>query len=231
MSDTLELKALIRKKLGTGESRLVRRNNMVPAIIYGEGKDPLSVSIETKILKKEMENQGFFSKQFNIVIGDDRHRVLAKDVQIHPVKESLIHVDFLRIGKDTKVTVFVPVQFKNENLCDGLKQGGVINIVRREVELKSPVDSIPEVLEVDLKGLQIGDSIHMSDINISEEVTPVISDRDFTVATIAPPTVMRVEDEKVDDSSSGEQEEKSTAESANSDDKDSSSKEEKKSDK
>ena len=189
MSNVSEIKASLRDKVGTGESRMHRRNNKVPCIIYGEKKDPLSINIDIKILKKELENPGFFSKQFDLNVDGNKHRVLAKDIQLHPVKESLVHIDFLRIGENTKVTVFVPVKFINENLCDGLKQGGVINVVRREVEVKSPVTSIPSVLEADLTGLQIGDSIHISSIKLSDDVKPVISDRDFTIATIAPPTV------------------------------------------
>ena len=220
MSDVSELKAVIRKNVGTGQSRMHRRNNLIPGIIYGEKKDPLSINIDLKILKKELETPGFFSKQFEINIDGDKHRVLAKDIQLHPVKESLIHIDFLRIGKDTKVTVFIPVKFVNENQCDGLKQGGVINVVRREVELKSPVNSIPPLLEADLTGLQIGDSIHISSIKLTDDVTPVISDRDFTIATIAPPTVMKVEEEKADDETEETDDKDSASESEKQDDKD-----------
>ena len=115
MSNVSEIKASLREKVGTGESRMHRRNNKVPCIIYGEKKDPLSINIDIKILKKEFENPGFFSKQFDLNIDGIKHRVLAKDIQLHPVKESLVHIDFLRIGANTKVTVFVPVKFMNEN--------------------------------------------------------------------------------------------------------------------
>ena len=219
MSNVSELKASLREKVGTGESRMHRRNNLIPGVIYGEKKEPILISIDIKTLKKELEKPGFFSKQYDVNIDGDKQRVLAKDIQLHPVKESLVHIDFLRIGKNTKVTVFVPVKFKNENLCDGLKQGGVINVVRREVELKSPVDSIPSVLEADLTGLQIGDSIHISSIKLAEDVIPVISDRDFTIATIAPPTVMKVEEEKVDEKSEETDSKDNTAESEKQDDK------------
>ena len=228
MSDISVLKAVLRKNVGTGQSRMHRRNNLIPGIIYGEKKDPLSINIDLRILKKEIETPGFFSKQFEININGDKHRVLAKDIQLHPVKESLIHVDFLRIGKDTKVTVFVPVKFVNENLCDGLKQGGVINVVRREVELRSPVTSIPSLLEADLTGLQIGDSIHISSIKLTSDVKPVISDRDFTIATIAPPTVMKVEDEKADDETEETDDKDSASESEKQDDKDAGKKPEEK---
>ena len=211
-----ELEAQIREKSGTGASREVRNNNAVPCIIYGENKNPILISINNKQIKKEYEKTGFFSKQLDIKLNGEKHRVLAKDIQLHPVKESIIHVDFLRIGKNTKVTVAVQVKFINQNMCDGLKQGGVINIVRREIDLISPVESIPEFLEANLDGLQIGDSIHISSINLASDVKPLIKDRDFTIATIAPPTVINVEEDKSestqenDDTSSaqGQQDEK-----------------------
>ena len=129
-------------------------------------------------------------------INDEVIKVLPKDLQLHPVKESILHIDFLRVGENTTVTLFVPVKFINENNCPGIKQGGVLNIVRREVELITLVSKIPESLEANLDGLEIGDSIHISSINLEEGVKPTISDRDFTIATIAPPTVMKVEEEK-----------------------------------
>ena len=113
-------------------------------------------------------------------------------MQLHPVKESILHIDFLRVGENTTVTLFVPVKFINENNCPGIKQGGVLNVVRREVELITLVSKIPESLEANLDGLEIGDSIHISSITLEEGVKPTISDRDFTIATIAPPTVMKL---------------------------------------
>ena len=202
-----ELNANLRIKNGTGESRQNRRENLIPGIIYGEMKDPLAINIENKALKKEVQKPDFFSKQFDIIINKEKHRVLAKDVQFHPVKETILHVDFLRIGKDTKVTVAIPVKFINENLCNGLKQGGVINVVRREVEIISPVSSIPAFIEANLDGLEIGDSIHISSVNLGSDITTVIKDRDFTIATIAPPTVIKVE-EKVEETEAEEDTEK-----------------------
>lgn len=202
-----ELNANLRIKTGTGESRQNRRENLIPGIIYGEMKDPLAINIENKALKKEVQKPDFFSKQFDIIINKEKHRVLAKDIQFHPVKETILHVDFLRIGKDTKVTVAIPVKFINENLCNGLKQGGVINVVRREVEIITPVSSIPSFIEANLDGLEIGDSIHISSVNLGSDITTVIKDRDFTIATIAPPTVIKVE-EKVEETEAEEDTEK-----------------------
>lgn len=175
-----------------------RNEGKVPAIIYGENKDPILITVDTKTIKKQIQQPGFFSRQFELKIGNDNHRVLPKDLQLHPVKETIVHLDFLRVGENTKVTVSVPVRFINENSCEGLKQGGVINIVRHDIEVKSPVNKIPEAFEVNLDGLQIGDSIHVSSIDIDKEVKLLVSDRDFTIATIAPPTVISVEEEKVE---------------------------------
>ena len=152
--------------------------------------------IDEKVLKVKIKDPTFFSKQCEIKFNDQVIKVLPKDLQLHPVKESILHIDFLRVGENTTVTLLVPVKFINENSCPGIKQGGVLNVVRREIELITLVSKIPESLEANLDGLEIGDSIHISSINLDEGVRPTISDRDFTIATIAPPTVMKVEEEK-----------------------------------
>ena len=196
MNDIVQIKVNKRTVSGTGSSRAIRSDKKVPGIIYGEKKDPVLISIDEKILKLRVQDSGFFSKQCELNLDSETLKVLPKDIQLHPVKESILHIDFLRVGENTSVTLFVPVKFINENLCPGLKQGGVINIVRHEVELKTPVSKIPEFLEANLDGLEIGGSVHISSINLEEGVTPTIKDRDFTIATIAPPTVMKVEEEK-----------------------------------
>ncbi len=207
MSDIIKVDAKERKISGTGNSRSLRRSNEVPGIIYGEKKEPILVSLDNKLLKKQIQKPGFFSNQIELIVDGTTHRVLPKDLQLHPVKESIVHVDFLRVGSDTKVTVSIPVKFINENLCDGLKQGGVINIVRHEIEVKSIVDKIPSQIEVDLEGLEIGDSIHISSVKLNEGVNPLISDRDFTIATIAPPTVAVVEENITEETDDGERSE------------------------
>ncbi len=191
-----------RLKTGTGKSREFRSNKLIPGIIYGEKKEPIPISLNEKELKLQLNDTGFFSKQCEITLDNENFKVLPKDVQLHPVKENILHIDFLRVGENTTVTLFVPVKFINENECEGLRQGGVLNIVRHEVELKTPVSKIPEFLEANLSGLEIGDSIHISSISLDGSVKPIIQDRDFTIATLAPPTVMRVEEpakEAVDD--------------------------------
>ena len=196
MNDIVKIIAEKRVGSGTGNSRALRSENKIPAIIYGEKKDPILISIDNKKLKLEIQNKSFFSRQCEIKLEDDIYKVLPKDLQLHPVKENIIHIDFLRVGENTTVTLSVPVKFINENKCNALKQGGVLNIVRHEIELKAPVSKIPEFLEADLEGLEIGDGIHISSIKLDQEVKTIITDRDFTVATLAPPTVMKVEEEE-----------------------------------
>ena len=196
MSENSELIVSKRKNSGTGDSRSLRLRKKVPGIIYGDKKDPIPVLLEEKILKVKIKDPTFFSKQCEIKFNDEVIKVLPKDLQLHPVKESILHIDFLRVGENTTVTLLVPVKFINENNCPGIKQGGVLNVVRREVEIITLVSKIPESLEANLDGLEIGDSIHISSINLEEGVNPSISDRDFTIATIAPPTVMKIEEEK-----------------------------------
>ena len=196
MSENSQLVANKRQNIGTGDSRSMRQKKKIPGIIYGDKKDPIPVLLDEKILKLKIKDPAFFSKQCEIKFNDEVIKVLPKDLQLHPVKESILHIDFLRVGENTTVTLLVPVKFINENNCPGIKQGGVLNIVRREIELITLVSKIPESLEANLDGLEIGDSIHISSINLEEGVKPTISDRDFTIATIAPPTVLKVEEEK-----------------------------------
>ena len=202
MSDILEIYA--ERRDDNKNPRLIRKDGKIPAIVYGEKKDPLLIALDNKLIKKQIKISGFFSKQFSINVDGEKHRVLPKDLQLHPVKETILHLDFLRVGENTKVTVSVPVQFINENDCLGLKQGGVINIVRHEVEIKAPVNKIPEMLEIDLKGIEIGDSIHISSVKLDEDVKPLITDRDFTIATLAPPTVIQEVEEKSEDTDESE---------------------------
>ena len=194
MSEVVQIEAKKRDLVGTGTSRDLRGKKMIPCIIYGDKKDPVPIQVDEKKLRVQINDAGFFSKQCEIKVDESVYKVLPKDIQLHPVNEKILHVDFLRVGQNTTVTLFVPVKFINENSCEGVKQGGVLNIVRHEVEIKTLVSKIPEFLEADLDGLEIGDSIHISSIKLEEGVSPTITDRDFTIATVAPPTVMKVEE-------------------------------------
>ena len=201
---------------------------MIPCIIYGDKKDPVPIQVDEKRLRAQINDVGFFSKQCEIKVEGNTYKVLPKDIQLHPVSEKILHVDFLRVGENTTVTLFVPVKFINENSCSGIKQGGVLNIVRHEVEIKTLVSKIPEFLEANLDGLEIGDSIHISSIKLEEGVSPTITDRDFTVATVAPPTVMRVEETSTEEQSA---EVSSDEDSEKTESKDNDQKEENKEDK
>ena len=187
MSEQLTLSAEARERAGKGASRELRRNGRVPAVIYGGNKEPKAIHVEEKELVKQLMTGHFF----NSVIAVGGERALAKDVHFHPVNDRPLHVDFLRIAKDAKVTVEVPVTFINEEKSPGLKRGGVLNIVRHEVEMACDADSIPESIEVDVTGFDVGESIHISAVKLPKGATPTITDRDFTIATIAAPSALK----------------------------------------
>ncbi len=185
MSEIIEIKATARPRAGKGAARQARRQGNVPAVIYGDGQPAEIIAIDGNDLWKQFIKGHFTSSVFDIAVGDTRIRVIPRDVQLDPVKDHPIHVDFLRIGKDGIIRVSVPVKFTNHALSPGLKRGGVLNIVRHDVEIFCPYDRIPAFFEIDLEGLEIGRSIHISTVAMPEGVTPVIASRDFTIATIA----------------------------------------------
>jgi large subunit ribosomal protein L25 len=196
MSDVVNLSAEIRERVGKGAARATRRAGRVPAVIYGAKFDPLSISLEPGDVIKHLHRPGFFGTVFEIEVDGKAHRVLARDVQLHPVTEKPMHVDFLRFSRDTKVEVGVPVKFINDEESPGLKRGGVLNVVRHEIDLVSAPDSIPNEIVIDLTGLEINDGIHISQVTLPEGVTPTITDRDFTIATIAAPSAVKAEAEE-----------------------------------
>jgi large subunit ribosomal protein L25 len=191
MTEIVTLAAELRVQGGKGAARATRRVGRVPAVIYGDKKEPLMVSIDPKALKLELNKPGFFAKLVDLGIDGQTHRTLPRDVQLHPVSDEPLHVDFLRVGATTRITVDVPVHFENADKAPGIKRGGMLNIVRHEIELHCSADAIPERLDVDLTGYDIGDSVHISAVKLPAGVTPVIADRDFTIATIAAPTVAK----------------------------------------
>ncbi|MBZ7922689.1 50S ribosomal protein L25/general stress protein Ctc [Ensifer adhaerens] len=184
---TYELKAETRERVGKGSSRELRRNGLIPAVIYGDKQAPLSIALSTKEVTMKIHAGGFMTTVATIDLNGEKIRVLPKDYQLDPVRDFTMHVDFLRVSKDSQVTVEVPVHFVNEEKSPGLKAGGVLNIVRHEVELNVSANDIPEFLTVDLSGLKVGDAVHISNIKLPKGATPVIADRDFTVATIVAP--------------------------------------------
>ena len=185
MSDTLTLAAETRDRVGKGASRSLRREGRVPAVIYGQNQEPLSIHLEEKALVKAL-NTGHFMTTVVTVAGV---RTLPKDVAFHPVTDRPLHVDFLRVGEHSTVTVSVPVVFADEDEAPFSRAGGVLNIVRHEVEVTCDAAEIPTELTISLKGYAVGDSIHISNVALPNGVSPTIEDRDFTIATIVPPTV------------------------------------------
>ena len=190
MAETIILNGNLRTSTGKGFARASRRAGRIPAIIYGNKQDTISIDIEEKEYKKLMTQSGIFSRLLDLNIDGKSNIVLTRDIQFHPVSENPLHVDFLRIGKGSTITVSIPVSFINEELSPGLKTGGVLNTVRFELELECPADNIPEKIEINLEGLVVGDSIKISTVKLPDGVKPTITDRDFTIATIAAPTKM-----------------------------------------
>ena len=195
MADIQTIAAASRDRGGKGTARAARRAGKVPAVIYGNNEEPILITVDRVKLEQEISKSGFLIRLLDVEVDDKKHRVLPRDTQFHPVTDRPMHVDFLRYSAARKLTVEVPVRFLNEDDSPGLKTGGVINIVRHAIEVSCVADSIPESFEIDLAGLEIGDSIHASALILSEGVELTITDRDFTIATIAAPTVMAVEEE------------------------------------
>ncbi|MBA3039248.1 MAG: 50S ribosomal protein L25/general stress protein Ctc [Alphaproteobacteria bacterium] len=181
-----ELKAEARERVGKGSSRELRRNGLIPAVIYGDKQAPIAISLNTNEVTKRIHAGGFMTTVATIDVNGEKISVLPKDYQLDPVRDFTMHVDFLRVSADSKVTVEVPVHFINEDKS-AIKIGGVLNVVRHEVELHCPANDIPEFITVDLTGAKIGDSLHISHVKLPAGVTPVITDRDFTIATIVAP--------------------------------------------
>ena len=187
MINEAELKASARERVGKGSARQLRREGMVPAVIYGDKKAPLPIAIPYKESFMRLHAGGFLTSILTLDVDGEKHRVIPKDYQLHPVRDFLEHVDFLRISRNTTVTVDIPVAFLNEDTCPGLRAGGALNVVRHTIEVVCRADAIPESIEVDLGPLEMGDGVHISAVNLPDGVEPTIRDRDFTIATIASP--------------------------------------------
>ena len=185
MSEQLTLSAETRERAGKGASRAVRREGRVPAVIYGQNKEPVQIHVEEKALVKALSNGHFMNTVVMIDVGGEATRTLPKDVQFHPVTDRPLHVDFFRIGEHSTVTVEVPIRFTGEEESRGLKRGGVLNAVRHEIELICDAAEIPDEVVIDLSGYDIGDSIHISQVTLPKGTKAAITDRDFTVATIS----------------------------------------------
>ncbi|MFP4004767.1 MAG: 50S ribosomal protein L25/general stress protein Ctc, partial [Alphaproteobacteria bacterium] len=204
--------ALPRERSGKGAARATRREGYVPGVIYGDNKPPVTIKIEHRLLKREVQTGAFTNTLYMVNLDGKKTRVIPKDVQYHPVTDIPLHVDLLRLSKGARTDVEIPVNFLNEEESPGLVRGGVLNIVRHTIEISVPADAIPEQIEVDLTGLDIGDGVHISDIKLPEGATPTITDRDFTIATIAAPTVVKEPEEEEAEAAAEEAEAEEAAE-------------------
>lgn len=191
MSEALNLPAEARERAGKGASRALRRDGRTPAVIYGGKEEPTLIHVEQKELIRQLMTGHFMNSIVNIEIGGQTIRTLPKDVAFHPVTDRPTHVDFLRMTGDSMVEVLVPVVFINEAASPGLKKGGVLNIVRHELELLCPNAEIPDDIRIDVTGKEIGDAIHISEVALPAGVKSVITDRDFTIATLVAPSGLK----------------------------------------
>ena len=205
MADVTSLNAEPRTQKGKSTARSLRRDGKIPAIIYGDKQDPVSIILERKVLTKIYQTGRLMSTLLDIDIEGKKNRVIARDIQLDSVKDIILHADFLRLGKGAKIAVEIPVNFLNEDICPGIKRGGVLNVVRYMVELLCPADNIPERIEIDLAEADIGASLHISNVALPEGVTPTITDRDFTIATIATPAGLTEEEEEKAEEVEGEE--------------------------
>lgn len=198
MSDITTLVAQPRDRAGKGVARATRREGRVPAVIYGGKEPPVLVALEMKDLARRAHGASFFTHLLELDVGGKKHRVLPRDVQFHPLKDHPIHVDFLRVAKDATIEVAVPVEFINQEASPGLKRGGVLNIVRHEVDLVCPVEAIPDHITIDMTGFEVGNSIHISHVKLPANVRSSITDRDFTIATVTAPSGLKSADAAAD---------------------------------
>lgn len=193
MARIVQLKATTRDRAGKGAARAVRREGLVPGVVYGDKKEPQLVSLGYVDMFQQVKTGRFLSTLVDLEVDGTKVRTIPRAVQFDPVRDFIIHADFLRLGAGARITVEVMVEFRNHEESPGIKRGGVLNVVRHEVELSCPADNIPEEIVVDLAGLDIGDSVHISSIDLPEGTVPTITDRDFTIATIAAPAGIKEE--------------------------------------
>ncbi len=191
MSDALKLPAELRERAGKGASRSLRREGRIPAVIYGGKEEPTPIHVEEKLLVKQLMTGHFMNSIVMVEVDGNIVRTLPKDVALHPVSDRPIHADFLRLAKDAKIEVQIPVIFVNEEESPGLKKGGVLNVVRHELDLVCESDKIPGQIEIDVAGLEVGDSVHISSVTLPDGAESAITDRDFTIATVVAPSALK----------------------------------------
>jgi large subunit ribosomal protein L25 len=191
MSEALVLPAEARERAGKGASRALRREGRVPAVVYGGKEEPLTIHIEEKELRRQLGTGTFFNSIVMVEVDGEQVRTLPKDVAFHPVTDRPLHADFFRLAKGAKVEVNVPVHFVNEEKSPGLKKGGVLNMVRHDLELVCDADMIQEEIVIDVTGMEVGDSVHISQVTLPEGSESAITDRDFTIVTIVAPSALK----------------------------------------
>ncbi|WP_299192516.1 50S ribosomal protein L25/general stress protein Ctc [uncultured Erythrobacter sp.] len=196
MSDALTLPAEARERAGKGASRALRREGRIPAVIYGGKEEPVTIHVEEKELVRQLMTGHFMNSIVKIDLGGETIRTLPKDVALHPVTDRPTHADFFRLARDSKIEVSIPVVFTNEEASPGLKKGGVLNVVRHDLELVCEADKIPSEIEIDVTGKEVGDSIHISEVNLPEGSVSAITDRDFTIATLVAPSALKKSEEE-----------------------------------
>lgn len=206
MAQANELKAQARSGVGKGAARAARRQGLVPAVIYGDKKPPVTIALAYNEALHRIYGGGFLSRVITLDVDGEKHRVIPRSYQLDPVKDTPLHVDFLRVKAGSQITVEVSVNFINEELSPGLKRGGTLNVVRHTIEVLCPAEAVPEGITVDLTGLEIGDAVHISSVALPENVTPTIQDRDFTVATVVAPSGLRSEENAGGEEEGGEAE-------------------------
>jgi large subunit ribosomal protein L25 len=194
MSEAIVLAAELRERSGKGAARATRRSGLVPGVIYGEKQAPVCIQLDPRVVWAQITKSGFFTQLFDVDLGaNGKHRCLARDVQMHPVTDQPIHIDFMRVSADHAIHVSVPVHFANDTKSPGIKKGGVLNVEMHEIEVLCSPDAIPHELVIDLTGFEIGHSVHVKDLALPAGVKLYHVAADATVASIAAPTVARAE--------------------------------------
>lgn len=204
MSKETSLNAEIRPGAGKSSVKKVISAGKIPSVIYGLGEDPINISLDKLLIQKEISAGGFLTRIFSLNIDGKKNLAIPREVQFDPLSDQPIHVDFLRLAPDSKITLDIPTHFINEETSPGIKRGGVLNVNRRTIQLSCPANNIPEEIVFDLDGLEIGDTIRISSVTLPEGVVPLITDRDFTVASVAAPTVVKEPETPVEDEDEGE---------------------------
>ena len=225
MAETV-IEATTRTASGKGAARAARRENLVPAVVYGDKKPPVPVSIKYNDLIRALKAGRFLSKLITLKVDGEENRVICRNVQRDVVKDLPIHADFLRLSPTARIALFIHVDFENRDQCPGLRQGGVLTVVRGEVELKVPASDIPDHITVDLTGLEIGDVVKISNITLPSGVVPTITDRDFVIANISAPSALVAEEEEEEAEEAEELEEGEEPEEAEAEGEEESSEEE-----